>query len=79
LFLDTKNPVAARRAAEAIRQRFRLVAENPSIGRPYPSIDGARELVIPFGDAGYLALYRHFGDRNIVLIMAFRHQSEAGY
>ncbi|ERJ19415.1 plasmid stabilization system protein [Salinisphaera shabanensis E1L3A] len=38
-----------------------------------------RELVIPFGDAGYVALYRHAPGDDAVYILAFRHQKEAGF
>jgi hypothetical protein len=37
-----------------------------------------RELVIEFGDAGYVALYRHDSATSIVYVLAFRHQKEAG-
>ena len=36
-----------------------------------------RELVIPFGDGGYLARYELVGEA--VVIVAVRHQNEAGY
>lgn len=36
-----------------------------------------RELLIGFGDSGYVALYRHEGD--IITVLALRHQKEAGY
>lgn len=36
-----------------------------------------RELLIDFGDSGYIALYRHVGDQ--VTVLALRHQREAGY
>lgn len=38
-----------------------------------------RELLIPFGKSGYVALYRHEPDKDVVHILAFRHQREAGY
>lgn len=38
-----------------------------------------RELVIAFGDSGYVALYRHEPAVDAVYILAFRHQKEAGY
>lgn len=38
-----------------------------------------RELVITFGQSGYVALYRHDPVGDIVYILAFRHQKEAGY
>ncbi len=36
-----------------------------------------RELVIGFGDSGYVVLYRY--DDAIAVILAVRHQKEAGY
>jgi len=38
-----------------------------------------RELVIAFGDSGYVALYRHEAADDVVYVLAFRHQKEAGY
>jgi hypothetical protein len=38
-----------------------------------------RELVIAFGDSGYVALYRHEPTADAVYVLAFRHQKEAGY
>ena len=36
-----------------------------------------RELLIDFGDSGYVALYRHAAGQ--VTVRALRHQREAGY
>lgn len=38
-----------------------------------------RELVIAFGETGYVALYHHETADDAVYILAFRHQKEAGY
>ncbi len=38
-----------------------------------------RELIIAFGDTGYVALYRHDPSNDAVVVLAFRHQKEAGY
>ncbi|MBB4188723.1 plasmid stabilization system protein ParE [Sinorhizobium terangae] len=57
-FLATKAPEAARRAGQAIEQ-FLLLETAPDIGRPSPEAPELRELVIAFGDSGYVALYRH--------------------
>ena len=38
-----------------------------------------RELVIAFGDSGYVALYRYVATEEAVYVLAFRHQKEAGY
>jgi plasmid stabilization system protein ParE len=79
VFLADKNPRAARRAAETIKNAFALLAEFPEIGRPYAQQPGWRELVIAFGEAGYVALYRHEPAADTIFILAFRHQREAGY
>lgn len=38
-----------------------------------------RELVVGFGDSGYVALYRYEETVDTLYILAFRHQKEAGY
>ncbi|MCF6283776.1 MAG: type II toxin-antitoxin system RelE/ParE family toxin [Candidatus Hydrogenedentes bacterium] len=78
-FLGEKSQQAARRAGQAIEQQFALLETNPAIGRPFADIPELRELIIPFGGSGYVALYRHETDTNTVYILAFRHQKEAGY
>ena len=67
------------RAAAAIEQRFLLLEDNPEIGRPFPGEPGLRELIIGFGDSGYVALYRFEPSDDAVYVLAFRHQKEAGY
>jgi plasmid stabilization system protein ParE len=78
-FLRRRSPEAARRAAQAIARQFSLLETHPAIGRPDPETPELRELVIPFGDAGYVALYRHDANDDAVYVLAFRHQREAGY
>jgi hypothetical protein len=48
------------------------------MGRPFEGEPALRELVIPFGDAGYAALYRFDLAADLVLVLAVRHQREAG-
>lgn len=38
-----------------------------------------RELTIGFGAYGYVALYRYEASEEVVYLLAFRHQREAGY
>ena len=77
-FLVDKNPVAARRAIKAIRQGMRILEAQPAAGRPVQDMDPEfREWFINFGGSGYIALYRLDGSKAIVL--AVRHQREAGY
>ncbi len=78
-FLSEKNPEASRRAGSAIEKQFVLLESNPDIGRPLEDFPELRELVISFGDSGYVALYRFELNVNTVYVLAFRHQKEAGY
>ena len=81
-FLAAKTPEAARRAGQAIERQFLLLETAPDIGRPFPEIPELHELreqVIPFGDSGYVVLYRHEPADDAVYVLAFRHQKEADY
>lgn len=78
-FLAGKAPEAARRAGQVIEQQFLLLETAPDIGRPFPEMPELRELMIAFGDSGYVALYRHEPTDDAVYVLASRHQKEAGY
>ena len=78
-FLKQQNPVAMTRAAQVIDQYLSLLESTPAIGRPFDDLPELRELIIPFGDSGYVALYRFEASDDAVYILAFRHQKEAGY
>jgi len=78
-FLAARNRQAARRAGQAIARQFVLLETHPDIGRPFLELPELRELVIGFGDSGYVALYRHEPAADAVYVLAFRHQKEAGY
>ena len=78
-FLKEKNPLAMTRAAQVIEQHFSLLESDPEIGRPFDDLPELRELIIPFGDSGYVALYLIEESANAICILAFRHQKEAGY
>ncbi len=79
LFLTEKNPHAAIRAAQTINQAFALLQARPEIGRPLDDLPELRELIITFGESGYVALYNYELKTDSVYILAFRHQKEAGY
>lgn len=78
-FLDDKSPEAARRAANLIADQFEELQAYPDMGRPLFDHPELRELVIPFGDSGYIVLYRYEPADDAIYILAFRHQKEAGY
>ncbi len=79
LFLADKNPRAALRAGQAIELQFLLLETEPEMGRPFDDLPELRELIIPFGDTGYITLYRFDVQADAVYVLAFRHQKEAGY
>lgn len=57
--------------------RFYRHAEHPLLGRA--AEDGRRELIISCGRYGSIAKYRGLPAEDLVLILAVRHQREAGY
>ena len=77
LFLRDKNPGAAQDAVAAIQSAVDNLAAHPLIGR---RIEGElRELVISYGETGYVALYRFVVSQDEVRILALRHQRELGF
>lgn len=77
-FLAGKNIDAAKRAVKAIREGVKVIVQQPGIGRPVQDMEPQyREWLIDFGDSGYIALYHYDGQTAVVL--AVRHQREAGY
>jgi plasmid stabilization system protein ParE len=78
-FLTSRNPAAAKKAALVIRNHLLILKTNPEAGRPSRSLSDFRELVIGFGDSGYVALYYFDRERDLIVVAAFRHQREAGY
>lgn len=78
LFLAEKDEEAARAAIKAIREKAILLENFPNAGRPAEDLEPEqRELLIPFGVSGYVLLYRV--EKNVVYILAIRHQREVGY
>ena len=67
------------RVGQAIEHQFVLLETEPEIGRPFDDLPELRELIIPFGDSGYVAIYHHEIKSDSVYVLAFRHQKEAGY
>jgi plasmid stabilization system protein ParE len=77
-FLLPKNPAAAKRAGESIIKAVKVLGHQPQIGRLVVDMsEQYREWLIDFGDSGYVARYRFDGET--VVILAVRHQKEAGY
>lgn len=76
-FLKESDPVAAGETIDLIAEAVSILKRHPLIGRPVEG--GLRELVVSRGRTGYVALYSHEPEHDAVLILAIRHQREAGY
>ncbi len=76
-FIEQHDPRAAPAVAEAIVEAVFVLERHPLIGRP--AEEGMRELVISHGRTGYVALYDWLEPIDTVVILALRHQREAGY
>ena len=78
-FLATKAPEASRQAGQTIERHFLLLETATDIGRPFAEMSELRELVIAFGNSGYVALYRHEPADDAVYVLAFRHQKKRAF
>lgn len=76
-FLIETDPSVAAETLGLIEEAVELLIRHPLIGRPVEY--ALRELVISRGRTGYVALYSFEEDQDAVLILAIRHQREAGY
>lgn len=76
-FVAEADPERALSHLASVRAAFEVLADHPLLGRV--AEDGRRELVLSRGKYGYIAKYRWFAAEDVVLILAVRHQREAGY
>lgn len=76
-FLRDKNPDVALDAVTAIQSAVVNLAAHPLVGH---RVEGElRELIISYGQTGYVAFYRFVVSRKEVRILAIRHQRELGF
>lgn len=79
-FLAEKNIDAAKAAAALLFKQAEILEAFPNVGRPAEDLEPEhREILIPFGAAGYVLLYHFDEDRAAVTVLAVRHQKEVGY
>jgi len=76
-FIAEEDPVRARKRVLSVRRALELLADHPLLGRE--AEEGRRELILSRGRHGYIAKYRWLPAEDVVLILAVRHQREAGY
>uniref|UniRef100_UPI00402B47DB type II toxin-antitoxin system RelE/ParE family toxin n=1 Tax=Methylomonas sp. PHL2-19 TaxID=3438878 RepID=UPI00402B47DB len=73
-FLQEKNPKAAARAGQTLRDGARYLAGFPEVGRPMNDGSERRELFLPFGAGAYVLRYRIDGE--IIVIIRVWHSKE---
>ena len=76
-FLAEQDRAAALAVKDVIFDGLEILQRHPLIGRP--AEDGMHELVISRGKSGYVALYQYVESEDVVLVLAIRHQREAGF
>lgn len=76
-FLEREQAGAGLEALQIISSAINMLEQHPLVGRSVEH--GMRELVISRGRSGYLALHRFDRGEDLVLILAVRHQREAGF
>jgi plasmid stabilization system protein ParE len=75
---ETGDLEVAERAVQAIKNGLAFLASSPFACRKAGSSSFMRELIIPFGSNGYVALFE-IVDSHTVIIGAIRHQREDDY
>jgi plasmid stabilization system protein ParE len=75
-FIAAENPQKASEQILSVRKALELLADHPLLGRA--AEEGRRELILSRGPYGYIAKYRWLPAEDIILILAVRHQLEAG-
>jgi hypothetical protein len=76
-FLVADMPEHAVQTVDLIMDALNILQDHPNIGRPLQL--PLRELVISRGRTGYVALYEYDAQADVAVVLAIRHQRQAGY
>ncbi|MCH4544813.1 type II toxin-antitoxin system RelE/ParE family toxin [Rhizobium changzhiense] len=78
-FLIERDPDLAERAINAIQKALMILQDFPLMARRASADDPLlRELVVPFGSAGYVILFKVMNETSVI-VLAVRHQREEDY
>ncbi|QKK28081.1 type II toxin-antitoxin system RelE/ParE family toxin [Rhizobium indicum] len=78
-FLIERDPDLAERAINAIQKALMILEDFPLMARRASADDPLlRELVVPFGSAGYVILFKLMSETSVI-VLAVRHQREEDY
>lgn len=75
--MASANGTDALAVLDLIDEAIAILARHPFIGRQVEN--GLRELVMSQGRTGYVALYSVEAEYDAILVLALRHQREAGW
>ncbi|WP_313069412.1 type II toxin-antitoxin system RelE/ParE family toxin [Atlantibacter hermannii] len=79
-FLKNKNAHAAKKAAEILIRGIQHLQNVPHIGRPVGDLAPEfHELIVEFGNSGYVMLYRYDEREDRIIILKIKHQKEIDY
>lgn len=73
----SESGLNALEALDLIDEAVTILARHPLVGRQAES--GLRELVVSQGKTGYVVLYSYEAQYDAILVLALRHQREAGF
>ena len=76
-FLLSDMPEHAVQTVDLIMGALNILQDHPNIGRPVQH--PLRELVMSRGRTGYVALYEYDAQADVAVVLAIRHQRQAGY
>ena len=76
-FLLSDMPEHAVQTVDLIMGALNILQNHPNIGRPVQH--PLRELVMSRGRTGYVALYEYDAQADVAVVLAIRHQRQAGY
>jgi len=78
-FLIERDPDLAERAINAIPKALMILQDFPLMAKRASADDPLlRELVVPFGSAGYVILFKVLSETSVI-VLAVRHQREEDY
>ncbi|MHC2572183.1 type II toxin-antitoxin system RelE/ParE family toxin [Rhizobium leguminosarum] len=78
-FLIERDPDLAERAINAIPKALMILQDFPLMARRASADDPLlRELVVPFGSAGYVILFKVMSETSVI-VLAVRHHREEDY
>ncbi|ANP84637.1 type II toxin-antitoxin system RelE/ParE family toxin [Rhizobium leguminosarum] len=78
-FLIERDPDLAERALSAIQKALMILQDFPLMARRASADDPLlRELVVPFGSAGHVILFKVMNETSVI-VLAVRHQREEDY